>query len=239
MAFVDYKQGELDTNFNIIIPTSTGTWADLTSWSDWTQWNFEPQTIIWTSNLLDFGSVDYFSLEVITEYQGALNSYTIHTSETGLFNGEETELVVEDGDTDIAAFYARYVYVTVNLDGSALINMNINASRETFDIVLKNISTSTLPGTVNERTLVFPETPSQIVSLDIVPVNDTAYNMNVYVTDYPTSKALIPVITDKTASAPTFYLVGLDNVPRNGVIDVTARALPGQQMLNGQITRVT
>lgn len=239
MAFVNYKQGELDPTLNSVVPVSTGTWGDLVSWNEFTQWNYQPQTIIWTSELLDFGSVDYFTLEVVCEYQGVINSYTIHTSQTGAFGGEETETVIEEGDTGVAAFYGRYVYVTVDLDGSLLANMNINASRETFDIILKNISTSTLAGTVNERTLAFAESPSQIVSLDIVPTNDTAYNMDVYVTDYPTSKALLPVITDKTAAAPTFYLVGLDNVPRNGVIDVVARALPGQQMLNGQINRVT
>jgi hypothetical protein len=239
MAYVDYKQGTLDFNLNSVIPESTGTWADLESWDEWTQWNFQPTTIIWTSELLDFGSVDFFTLEVLTEYQGTIIDYKVHVSETGEFTGEETETVIEEGDTDIPAFYGRYAYVTIELEGSLLANMSINISRETFNITLKNLDTSTLAGTSAERTLEFPESPSSIVSLEIIAVNDTVYDMDVYVTDYPTSRALIPVITDKTASAPTFYLVGLDNVPRDGVVDVLARALPGQQMLNGQITRVT
>ena len=239
MAFVDYKQGVLDFNLNSVIPENTGTWADLESWNQWNQWNFQPQTIIWTSELLDFGSVDFFTLEVITEYQGVIVNYTVHVSETGEFTGEESETVIEEGDTDIPAFYGRYVYVTVELEGSVLISIDVNISRETFDIKLKNIDTSTLSGTSALRTLEFPESPSAISSLEIIAVNDVEYDMDVYVTDYPSSRALIPVITDKTASAPTFYLVGLDNVPRDGTIDVVAQALPGQQMLNGQITRIT
>jgi hypothetical protein len=239
MAFVNQKQGELDPALNSVLPLSTGTWDDLTAWQQFTQWNFQPQTIIWTSDLLDFGSLDFFTLEVITEYQGSVVNYTIHTSETGEFSGEEDELIIEEGDTNIPAFYARYVYVTITLVGNALISMDINASRETFDIVLKNINTSTLPGTVSARQLTFTESPSRIVNLEIVPINDTPYDMDVYVTDYPVSRALIPVITDKTSEGPVFSLVGLDNIPRDGNVDVIARALPGQQMSNGQITRVT
>jgi hypothetical protein len=242
MAFVNYKQGVLDST-GFIVPQNTGTWGILeqneATWATWTNYIINANPIIWTSNLVDFGSVDFFTLTVTTEYIGIINSYTVHVSETGEFTGEETETIIQEGDTDIPSFYGRYVYVTIDMEGSQVRDMEINISRETFDIKLKGIDTTTLPGTTASRTLSFQEIPSQIVSVEIIPYTDTAFNLDVYVTDYPSSKTLIPVILSKTKTGPEFQLVGLDNVPRDGMIDVIAQALPGQQMLNGQIIRVT
>lgn len=242
MAFVNYKQGVLDST-GFILPQGTGTWATLdqneATWSTWNNYIIDSDTIVWTSDLIDFGSVDYFTIAVTTDFVGTVNSYTIHVSQTGVFTGEETETIIEEGDTDISAFYGRYVYVTINADSSQLRDMEINVSRETFDIKLKGINTSSLPGTINSRTVSFQEIPSQIVSMEIIPYTNTSFKLDLYVTDYIDSTALIPVILSKTSTGPTFKLVGLDNVPRNGTIDVVAQALPGQQMLNGQIVRVT
>lgn len=239
MAFIEYKQGVIDENTGAVVPSDQGTWEDLDSWATWTQYNFQPSTIVWTSELLDFGSIDFFTLEVLTDFQGTVNSYTIHVSETGSFTGEETETVIEEGDTAIPAFFGRYVYVTVDCDGARLNSMEINASRETFTIRLKNIDTSTLSGTSQSRTLTFTETPSQVIAMEIVATNNTAFDLDVYVTDYISSKLLLPVVTAKTATGPTFYLTGLDNVARDGIIDVTAVCLPGQKMENGQMIRIT
>jgi hypothetical protein len=242
MAFVNYKQGVLDST-GFILPQNTGTWAILdqnaATWSTWTNYLIDSETIIWTSDRIDFGSIDFFTISITTEYLGVINSYTIHVSETGDFTGEETELVVEEGDTGIPAFYGQFVYVTVNMDGNELRDMDINLSRETFDIKLKGINTTTLPGTTAARTLEFQEIPSQIVSVEILPYTNTSFKLDLYVTDYINSKTLIPVILNKTTTGPQFQLVGLDNVPRDGFIDVIAQALPGQEMIAGQIRRVT
>lgn len=241
MSFVDYKQGTLDTT-GFILPQGTGTWATLdqnaASWATWTSYIIDAEPILWTSNLVDFGTVDYFTITVETEYVGTVNSYTLHISETGEFTGEETEIFIQEGDI-VPVLYGRFVYVTIDIDGSEIRDMLITLSRETFEIKLKGIDTTTLPGTTASRTLTFDETPSRIVSVEIIPYTDTAFNLDVYVTDYPSSKTLIPVILSKTSTGPEFQIVGLDNVPRDATIDVTAQALPGQRMLNGQIVKVT
>jgi len=71
------------------------------------------------------------------------------------------------------------------------------------------------------------------IQITVKEVSD--FTLESYVTDYPTSTTLIPRIVSKTAG--TIALVGLDNVPRDGIIDVVAEILP-EQYMDGNNLRV-
>jgi hypothetical protein len=55
------------------------------------------------------------------------------------------------------------------------------------------------------------------------------------VSDTATSEILIPVIKSKNTTTPTFALYGIDNDPRDGVVDITVTALPRQAMFRGNL----
>ena len=65
--------------------------------------------------------------------------------------------------------------------------------------------------------------------------NANNYAVNLYVSDTPTSKILIPVINSKSSSNPSFALYGIDNDPRDGIVDIKITALPRQAMFNGNL----
>jgi hypothetical protein len=55
------------------------------------------------------------------------------------------------------------------------------------------------------------------------------------VSDTANSEILIPVVKSKSSSAPSFALYGIDNDPRDGVVDITITALPRQAMFGGNL----
>jgi hypothetical protein len=185
---------------------------------------------------MDLGSTPKnFSLNIETVAEG-LVSYKIYTSMTGYMDGEETETVVAAGATSVPSFYGRFVEVYVIVDkvldmptlSSAEITINDNNPTQ---IKLSNIDTSSLDGTVTARIVPLRTPVSQIVDMTIVPKETaTPYNLDVYVTNTPTSTYLIPKVINKSISNPTFALVGVDNHPRDGIVDITLSVLPLQYM---------
>jgi hypothetical protein len=238
VVFRDRKQGQLDPTTDSIKPLSQGRWSDLrlTKWSNWNSYVINEQQIIWTSQLLDLQSVTRFTMNVSATYTGTLDEYRIHVSETGLFQGEETETRCLEGNYNIPAFYGRYAYVTVYLTGGVLQGLQITGSQDYKEVKVADVDTSTLPGTASSRTLTLPNPVSGVKEMIITCKTSTAYAVNLYVSDTATSQVLIPMVIDK--SALTFRLTGIDNEPRNGIIDATVVAFPRQAMINGQILTV-
>lgn len=236
-GFVYYQQGQLDLETITIKATGRSSWGALTSWSSFTDYVTTKLPIKWTAPLLDIGSKDYFNLEIQADFDGTM-SYVIHVSDTGLFNGEEVEYVIQEGDTNISAFYGQYVYVTGICTGAELRQMTVstNTTKSTFKI--PDVDTSTLAGSITSRTIPLTVSVSKIYDLNIEPHAATPYNVNLYVSDTATSKVLIPVIVSKTAASPSFALFGIDNDARNGVVDLTITALPRMVMFGGNITVV-
>jgi hypothetical protein len=74
--------------------------------------------------------------------------------------------------------------------------------------------------------------------MKIEPKAPTPYAVNLYVSDTPTSEVLIPVVKSKAAAAPSFVLYGIDNDPRDGVVDITLTTLPRQAMISGNMVVV-
>lgn len=233
-GFISWSQGTLDTETNTIKPLTNGSWNTLTTWNTWTTYNLDPLPIKWTSSILDIGTIDDFTLNIKTEYQGTI-SLTVYVSETGNFNGEETIYILTDGDYNISAFYGRYVYVTATVNGSELSRLTLTSNTEKTIRHFRNVDSSTLSGNSSERTYTLPVAASKIVSAQITAQTPTAYSVDLYVSSTATSQALLPVITAKTGNDLKFRLYGIDNQPRDGIVDITVTTLPRQAMISGNL----
>jgi hypothetical protein len=232
--------GILTTDRTQVIPENQGSWSDLsgTTWANLTSWTFAPaEELVWNTSGIDLGSERYFNLNIQTQANGSI-SYEVHTSNTGKFEGEETTTVITEEQQNVPAFFGRFVIVSVYVQYSGTLNtlqsVEFTASNSKFTITLSNIDTSTLSGTVNARELDLGRPVSHIWNIDI-KAQPQEHQLDVYVTDYPTATVLIPVVVDTDPTEPKIKLVGLDNVPRDGTIDVEVTVMGSQSMFNGNL----
>jgi hypothetical protein len=238
VGFYNWRKGYVDI-FDVqgngyVRPFSQGHWGLLGNWGTAASWQQELMLpIVWTSERIDIGQIKYFTLSITSEFEGSI-SYLVHTSDLGLFEGEESSYLIEEGNVNIPAFYGRYVYVTARVNGNQLRRMTIEANSSTYNIQLQNVDTSTLPGTPGSRTINIGRTASAIQDVKISVRAATPYAVNLYVSDQATSEVLIPVVRGKGAE-PTFGLFGIDNEPRDGIIDIECKAMARQAMLGGNV----
>jgi hypothetical protein len=234
--FVYYQDGIIDVTDGAIKPLADGRWAALagTTWGEFTTYQQIVKQIRWTSDVVDLGRVDVFTLNIETDFEGTLETFFIDVSDTGDFAGEERHFIIEEGDFDVPAFTGRYIYVTAILDGAALRRMTITASTDSNQIQLANVNTSELPGTPGSRQLPIPAV-SLIKDIVIQPKVSTTYNVDLYVSSTPTSTVLIPMVVSKSGSDPRIGLFGIDNQPRDGLVDVTVSVMPRQAMFAGNL----
>ena len=235
IGFLYFEQGSLDITSGTIKATGTSRWSSLTTWSSFSSYITDYQQIRWTAPVIDIGSVDYFCLSVTTEFTGTNLSLLIHVSDTGVFGGEETEYFIQDGNYNVTAFYGRYVYVTAIVTGTELSRMSVATNTNKSTIKIINLDTSTLSGSASNRIINMPRTVSTIYDMNIECRYATTYPVNLYVSDTATSQALIPVIKSKSATAPAIALYGIDNDPRDGIVDITITALPRMVMTGGNL----
>jgi len=233
-GFVDYKQGYLDPVTDTIKATGTARWSTLTTWAEYQSYQQTNDPILWTSPLVDIGTVTYFTLDINCEVDGAVE-FIIHISPTGEFAGEETQRIIADGDTDIEAFFGRYVYVTARVTGRELRRLTITSDRSTRTYDYPNIVTSELSGTIENRILEIIDPISSITEIHVAVKAADSYPVDLYVSSTATSRVLIPVVNSKSRSQPSIALYGIDNQPRDGVVDITIKGLPSQIMVNGSL----
>jgi len=254
-GFIPWRQGFIDPETGYIRADASGRWNAVASWAAFTSYNQIYKQIRWTSNLVDVGEVKDFTIKIETEYDGEL-FFIVHTSETGLFQGEETELVIENGNYDVSSFYARYVYVTAVVNGTELRKMQITTSSEQSQFRFFNVDTSALGGTSAERVLSLDNPLSAVKEVIITPQAPAAYSVDMYVSDTPTSRVLIPVVYSKGFASGyfvngyieddylqggaqiTFALYGIDNQPRDSIVDISMRGLPKQAMIGGNLLTI-
>lgn len=235
-GYLPIRQGTFDETLASIHAVSDNSWTQAQSWSDFSSYEGQPQPIIWTSDIQDLGEIKYFTLDIQTRANGFVEYYDVFVSDTGLFAGEETQTRINNDDYAISAFYGRYYAVQVRVSGTDIFSMEMTASSETKTIRLTNIDTSTLTGSASARTLPISYPVSAILDIDIKIKTTTAYAVDLYVSNTPTSVALIPVTVSKSKTAPQIALYGIDNVARNGIVDVTITALPRMVMFGGNVT---
>jgi hypothetical protein len=144
--------GLLDLSLGYVVPQNNGTWAATsgTSWDSFTSWTAVPiSPLVWVSNPVDAGSLNYWNVKLEATFYGDLSKYEIYISTTGAFAGEETTYTVNNGDTNIPAFYGQYFRVAAfvyNTGGDlALLNLSITASNNKLDLTFSDVATSSLP----------------------------------------------------------------------------------------------
>jgi hypothetical protein len=228
--------GYLDTTTNEIVPIDTGTWFDISglTWEDFTSWNNNPGDVMWwVSNPIQFNVVQDFNLKILIEANGIVDYY-VYTSTTGAFNGEEVQTVVLNGDQNVSGFNGKVVIVAVKVTKTTGINkisgITITASNKPISEVQSNVSTSTLAGSITARQLTTARSYSIISDIDVAVQETTAYALDLYVSNYATSKTLIPRVVSKSRTAPTIALMGIDGSNKDGIVDITISGLPEQYM---------
>lgn len=224
--------GIFDPNLNYVLPPNTGTWADLDTWNTFTQWTMEPVSPLrWSTEIVDLVESKTFNLRIQTQANGQVG-YKIYTSDTGAFAGEETITEIEPGDSGIGAFSGRFVWIEALVYVTAGVNIlegiEFAVSEQSNSFSINNIDSSTLNGTVSAREITDASDVS-VTNIQITPRAVPAYNLDLYVSNTPTSVTVIPRVISKS-SPPTFALVGLDNQPRDAIVDIVVEYLPESYM---------
>lgn len=234
-GFQYYQIGYLDTATNTVKALSGDTsWASITDWTAFTSYSSTLQTIRWTAPLIDIGAPAYFTLTADIETDNTV-ILDVAVSETGFFQGEETITRIVEGDSNIESFYGRYAYVTVIVDAPEIRKFRITPNFNTVEYTINDVDTTTLSGSSSERTISLPRAVSKITDIFISPQAPIFYPVNLYVSDTATSEVLIPIILDKSNTAPQFALYGIDNDPRDGIVDIKIKALPRMALLGGKL----
>ena len=237
---MDDPRGYFDYVNRKICPLSTSTWDGLsgTTWADWTEWAYATEdTIIWMiDDYFVANTPEPYNLKITCVSTGEV-SYKVYASSNGAFNGEETETVISHTATNVPVFRSRFLRVIVYSTRVNNITPEISeitlelVKSATKDLIINDLDTSTLEGTQTARVIALPEPVGNIIDIKVTP-RETAspYALDVYVTNTATSTYLIPKVISKSATAPTIALVGVDNHPRDGVVDVVIKTMPNSYM---------
>ena len=230
---------------SLITTENQGTWADKSgvTWDDWKNWADNPVTpMTWVSQPIDLGEIAHFNLSWTILCQGT-PTFTVYTSTTGLFAGEETATTVNVNDTNIAAFYGRYVLVFVSLafvpaEGFPQISQfNFEASAKPFEMNQFDVDSSTLAGSSEARQIVMPRTVSKVLSIQLT-AHTGDYVADSYVADSYVAETApgFPAIVSKTRTAPEVTFINTSGSKVDAVFDVKMNALPEQYMDERDLT---
>jgi hypothetical protein len=236
------QSGVYNASNNTIYPESNSTWSGLSTrtWDTWNEWAYSTQdTITWFAPLLDFGSIPKtFTLDIETESNATI-SYQVYTSQLGDFT-DAVETLIPAGSTGVTSFTGRTCLIAViatRIIEMPKISSIVVTSNYVGSLVLNysQVDTSTLGGTNTNRTLPLGTTVSRVTDVKIMPNEVTSYNLDVYVTNTPTSTYVIPKVMSRGVDAINFALVGVDNQPRDAVVDIVVEALPEQYMVGNYL----
>lgn len=246
--------GVLDTNIDKIITTNSSTWADLgagdsagqntiQTWQDWTSWTPSPVTpLTWATSTIELESATYFNLTWQITCEGT-PTFTVYTSTTGDFTGEETSTTVNVGDENIEAFYGQYVVIYISVaqqDGGkppSISSINFTANARPVNITQYDVNSSELDGSVSARQIAMPRTVSKILS-----INATAHATEYVDEDYVASgyvdatTPVFPNVVSKTRSAPEITFITTSGSRSDAIFDLAMTALPEQYMDGNNMT---
>jgi hypothetical protein len=224
--------GQLDFDSNKVYPADTGQWSTLTTWDGFTSWFVNPTyPIVWYVPMQDQGFITSYNMKIVTETQGTV-TYTVYTSSTGLFAGEETAVTINPNDTNVAGFSGRYFTVAVSVSRAlgltTLDSIIVTTTNAQITETLTNLDTSTLTGSITARVVPRVRNYGIINSITVDPRQVTSYNVDMYVSNYATSTTVIPRVVSKDRTTPTIALLGIDGSNKDGTVDVTIAGLPEQ-----------
>lgn len=236
---MDNPSGYYDQKTQTIYPESDSTWEGLSTrtWAGWTEWAYSRSPlIIWPTPALFLGNNPAtVNLEITCVSTGIVN-YKVYTSDTGAFAGEEVLTDIAHTAGSVPAFKARFIQVVVYsnqvLDSTVTItNIDVRAKTPVAtELIINDIDSAGCEGTNLARVIPLPQPVGTIVDIKVTPREVPAYALDVYVTNTPTSTYVIPKVISKSNTAPTFALVGIDNQPRDAVVDIIIKSLPNTYM---------
>ena len=175
---------------SLITTANQGTWADKSgaTWDSWTAWADNPVTpMTWESDVLDLGQIAYFNLNWKITCAGT-PTFTVYVSSTGAFAGEETSTTINVDDTNIEAFYGRYVVAFVSLAYDptqgfpTITTFDQTASGESLQTLQYDVASNGLTGDASARAIVMPRTVSKVLALQIT-AHAGSYVEDSYVAD--------------------------------------------------------
>jgi hypothetical protein len=157
---------QLDPVTGYQIPTNSGTWANATTWGNYTSWISQPSTsIVVVSDIIDRGSVGFFNVRTTADVTGDI-SYSVFTSNTGEFQGEEVESIFAPFTTNVSAFCGRYFAVCANVTSSSgqceLRSLGIAHTNNSFNLHFNDVVTTTLDDSEYGSVLPMPRTVGAI-----------------------------------------------------------------------------
>jgi hypothetical protein len=203
--------GVFDKTKSSYVPTNSGTWADLSSWTTWTNWSNRPAGyFLVVSDISDRGRIGYFNLKTSADVSGSI-AYTVYTSSTGAFAGEETVTTISPNTGNLTAFYGRYYAISANVSGGTgteLRNLTITSTNDAFDIDYNDINTNDLdvsPNASGGHILTLPRVISAVVNMQVTPSIPISATSN-YITTGNTGYVL-----DFTATASTTLSTSISN----------------------------
>jgi len=222
-----------------IYAESNSTWSGLSgkTWKDWTEWSYSTlNTILWYAPEISLGSQAVnFTLNIKTDSNAAI-TYKVYTSLTGDYASDGVETIIEPGAVQIFSFFGRYCLIGVQADRITELPTISSIQAEAslvgaISIEFSKVDTSTLAGSSASRVLPLGKTVSRVTDVKIMPYETASpYALDVYVTNTPTSTFLIPKVVSIGTTSINIALIGVDNHARDGVVDVTVKALPEQYM---------
>lgn len=218
MAVSDYPtvNGLLQTDSagnSTIVINAGGAWTDLpATWETWLNYNIGGgDTLYWITEPIIMERADYFNIETDIDATGIVE-YTVWTSTTGLFEGEETQRVINENDTNIVAFNGQYALMGIKVTEVAA-NGPVQINRFTWKTTGRTLSyyfndriSSGLPGSASSRLVYLPRVVSQVTNVIVSPQRQDSY----FVADY---------ITPVTVSFTNCTGIGQPTVPDYSILD--------------------
>ena len=210
-------------------------------WDTYKTWAGTPAPyLIYSTPIIDVGSVGYFNLEIDGDITGNVK-YEVRVSSNGTFDGSETLTNVLPNTDNIPAFYGRYAVVTANIGYQGVIQtINSLSARNyatPYSLYLNSVSSTTLSGSTSSRQLSLDRAVSQIVNLQMTPhyySGGSGYATSGYFTSGYIDETIItgafPQIIDKTGGAANIVLLDNEGNAIDGTVDVLATVLPEQYM---------
>jgi len=235
MTTITIIKGVRDLRNNNIIGVNQDTWADLTNWSTWTNWNSDPDDVQVRADD-DLGSVDVRvpTLELLAR---GTKTIVLKVSNTGTFSGEETTYTLTDSLSAITSGrYYRWI-ITVTGANALIQDIGANYTQDFVQAQIKSLNTSALSGTITAREI--PHTLGTIYNAQITAHESTPWVDRFYVAEdsYSNPTNIAPIVGIISQNPLTICLRDEFGVPCDGTIDVSLQGSPKVYLTtNGVVT---
>jgi hypothetical protein len=221
------------------VDTTIGWDAAPDTWDTWLNYNVGAQdTLYWITEPVIMERNDYFNIETNIDATGDVE-YTVWTSDTGDFDGEETETVITENQQNIAGFFGQYAVLGIKVsevaaNGIVQINrFSWKTTGRTLSFYFNTYNSSDLAGVVGARKVYMPKPASWITNAQITAYQSQGlYVEDDYVDDdYFESSGSGPVITnilERYSDHVEFGFFALDGTATDTVFDAVFQVLPEQ-----------